>query len=78
MAQYRVLCDKQGKLFFFETKFPMPRGRFMQELEKLDLDNALYMEMGQDYNHGWWRNEDGSVNMQHAFYRGSNWIIFKQ
>ncbi|MBQ4034228.1 MAG: hypothetical protein II623_02070 [Paludibacteraceae bacterium] len=78
VAQYRVLCDKQGKLFFFETKYPMPRGRFMQELEKLDLDNALYMEMGQDYNHGWWRNEDGSVNMQHAFYRGSNWIIFKQ
>ena len=77
VANYRVLCDKQGRLFFFETKYAMPRGRFMDELDKLDLDNALYMEMGQDYNHGWWRNEDGSLNMQHSFYRGSNWVVFK-
>lgn len=78
VANYRVLCDKQGKLFFFETTHAMPRARFMDELAKLDVDNALYMEMGQDYNHGWWRNEDGSLNLQHSFYRGSNWVVFKK
>lgn len=78
VAYYRVLCEKFGHIFFFETKVPMPRARFMAELAKMKLDNALYMEMGQDYNHTWWRNEDGSVTIQHPFYRGSNWLVFKK
>lgn len=78
VAFYRVVCEKDGSFFIFETTKPMPRGRFMEELASLKVDNALYMEMGQDYNHSWWRNTDGTITIQHEFYRGTNWLVFKK
>lgn len=78
VANYRTLCIKDGRIFFFETLMPMPLSRFLTELEKLEVENAVYMEMGQDYNHTWWRNEDGSATIQFPFYRGSNWLVFKR
>lgn len=78
VAGYRALCSKQGRLFLFETTVPMTLERYLKEIAKLEVDDAVYMEMGQDYNHTWWRNEGGTATIQFPFYRGTNWIVFKQ
>ena len=78
VASYRVLCERKGELFLFETRCAMTRRRFMEELRKLDVDNAMYMEMGQDYNHTWWRNQDGKATVQYEKVNGSNWIVFEK
>ncbi|MCQ2191276.1 MAG: hypothetical protein MJZ23_00250 [Paludibacteraceae bacterium] len=78
IAYYRVLCEKDDTLFFFESTIAMPLWRFLLELEQMHVSNALYMEMGKDWDYTWWRNANGSTTVQHPLVNGSNWLIFKK
>lgn len=78
VAYYRVLGEFDNKLSFFESTVPMTLERFLVELRKLHPSNALYMEMGKNWNYTWWRNANGNCTMQHPYVNGSNWIVFKK
>ena len=55
-------------------------GIIMAFLEKLGVTHALYLDMGNGWNHSWYRSNDGDVieihPKTHSF--ATNWIVFKK
>ena len=53
---------------------------FMEELDRLGVTNAIYMDMGAGWNHSWWRDGKGKAHEIHPVADKSryctNWITF--
>lgn len=76
--RYRALCEIDGKLCVVDCAWNLPFGHFMDGLEKLGVDNALYCDMGRGWNYSWYRQDDGSVKelFPTPGKYTTNWIAF--
>ena len=80
VAQFRALCEKDGRLCIVDSRDTVPYERFVAMLEEFAPRHALYMDMGAGWNHSWWRDADGKVHEIHPVAEKSryctNWITF--
>lgn len=78
---YRALCEWNGKLCVVEAKQSLPYSEFVAMLEKLQVRNALYLDMGSGWNYSWYRDSEGHLHEIHPQKPWSkyqtNWIVFK-
>ena len=76
--EYRALCEYQGKLCIIDSKEVVSYASFIESLEKIGVTHALYLDMGNGWNHSWYRDNDGNVveihPKTHCF--TTNWIVF--
>ena len=60
---------------------PLTGKIFYEQLVKLKVKNALYLDMGEGWNYSWYRDKFGDVHEIHPQIAGSeyqtNWIVFK-
>ena len=73
--QYAI---ERGKLCVVDCAWNLPFGHFMDGLEKLGVDNALYCDMGRGWNYSCYRQDDGSVKelFPTPGKYTTNWIAF--
>lgn len=77
-----VVIFVSGKIAMIESKTPITLQEFANDLIKLQVQNAIYTDMG-SYDEGWVRSpEDKTVksigkNRSQTKYQ-SNWLIFKK
>ena len=52
----------------------------MEELQKLGVTNAIYMDMGAGWNYSWYRQASGKVLMLFGFPVpwSHNWVVFRK
>lgn len=79
---YRALCDLKGKLCIIESQNSMAYSDFVNELKKLGVKHALYLDMGGGWNYSWYRDAKGNTHIIHPQNKGSiyqtNWIVFRK
>ena len=80
VAQFRALCEKDGRLCIVDSRDEVSYEKFVTMLEEFGPRHALYMDMGAGWNHSWWRDADGKVHEIHPMAEKSryctNWITF--
>ena len=53
---YRTLAELNGHLCIIDSVRMIKFDDFMEELQRLGVTNALYMDMGAGWNYSWYRN----------------------
>lgn len=77
---YRTLAQLNGELCIIDSKEMMNFEDYIKELQKLDVTNALYMDMGAGWNYSWYRKNDGraKVLFNLPVPWSHNWVVFKK
>lgn len=77
---YRTLAELNGNLCIIDSCRMMHFDDFMEELMRLGVTNALYMDMGAGWNYSWYRNGDGKVVTLFGLPVpwSHNWIVFHE
>ena len=77
---YRTLAELNGNLCIIDSVNMMHFTQFMEELQRLGVTNALYMDMGAGWNYSWYRNAaDKDVTLFGLPVPWShNWVVFKK
>ena len=75
---FRALCERRGKLCVIESRQSVYFPEFIKYLGRYGVTEALYLDMGEGWNHSWYRDNEG---MAHDIYPKShdyctNWIAF--
>ena len=75
---YRTLAELNGSLCIIDSVNMMHFDEFMEELQRIGVTNALYMDMGAGWNYSWYRNAyDKVVTLFGLPVPWShNWIVF--
>ncbi|MBQ1820118.1 MAG: hypothetical protein II117_00810 [Clostridia bacterium] len=77
---YRTLAELNGHLCIIDSVNMLHFEAFLEELQRLGVTNALYMDMGAGWNYSWYRNAaDRVVTLFGLPVPWShNWIVFRQ
>lgn len=77
---YRALCIKTGTLFIADSREKIPYKEFVNRLQSLGVDEALYLDMGIGWNHSWFRDNHNQVQeiFPHTHDYTTNWIVFRK
>ena len=77
---YRTLAELNGNLCIIDSVNMLHFEDFMEELHRLGVTNALYMDMGAGWNYSWYRNAAGRVVTLFGLPVpwSHNWIVFKK
>ena len=77
---YRTLAELNGNLCIIDSVKMMHFTEFMEELQKLGVTNAIYMDMGAGWNYSWYRQVSGKVLMLFGFPVpwSHNWVVFRK
>lgn len=80
VRSYRVLAELNGGLCIIDSIEMMPFNEFIDKLEKLNVTNALYMDMGAGWNYSWYRKTTGKVKTLFGLKVpwSHNWIVFRE
>lgn len=75
---FRALCEKDNNLCIIESTSNIEFGNFKSRLIELNVSEALYLDMGNGWNHAWYRVSNDSVNVLHPKTHNycTNWITF--
>ena len=75
---YRTLAELNGHLCIIDSVRMIRFDDFMEELHRLGVTNALYMDMGAGWNYSWYRKADGSVKeiFSSPGQYTTNWVTF--
>lgn len=77
---YRTLAELNGNLCIIDSVNMMHFTDFMEELQKIGVTNAVYMDMGAGWNYSWYRRPSGKVmtlfNLPVPW--SHNWIVFRK
>ena len=78
--EYRALCEYNSKLCVIDSKGVVSYASFIKSLENIGVTHALYLDMGNGWNHSWYRNNDGKVVEIHPKTHSytTNWLVFKK
>ena len=77
---YRTLAELNGNLCVIDsvkmTHFP----EFLAEVQKLGVENAIYMDMGAGWNYSWYRQLSGKVLTLFGLSVpwSHNWLVFRE
>ena len=77
---YRTLAELNGHVCIIDSVNMLHFDEFMDELSRLGVTNALYMDMGAGWNYSWYRN---AANKAVTLFGlpvpwSHNWIVFKK
>ncbi|MBR1622981.1 MAG: hypothetical protein IJ675_03615 [Pseudobutyrivibrio sp.] len=77
---YRALAELNGNLCIIDSCRMMRFDDFIDELTRLGVTNALYMDMGAGWNYSWYRNDSGKVVTLFGLPVpwSHNWIVFQE
>ena len=76
---YRTLAELNGNLCIIDSVKMMHFTAFMEELQKLGVANAIYMDMGAGWNYSWYREVSGKVRTLFGLSVpwSHNWVVFR-
>ena len=76
---YRTLAELNGNLCIIDSVKMMHFTAFMEELQKLGVTNAIYMDMGAGWNYSWYREVSGKVRTLFGLSVpwSHNWVVFR-
>lgn len=77
---YRTLAELNGNLCIIDSVNMLHFEEFMEELHRLGVANALYMDMGAGWNYSWLRETSGRVITLFGLPVpwSHNWIVFRK
>ena len=77
---YRTLAELNGHLCVIDSIHMLHFEDFMEELQRLGVTNALYMDMGAGWNYSWYRNALGRVVTLFGLRVpwSHNWVVFQK
>ncbi len=77
---YRTLAELNGNVCIIDSVNMMHFDDFMEELKRLGVTNAVYMDMGAGWNYSWYRNAAGKVVTLFGLPVpwSHNWIVFRK
>lgn len=77
---YRTLAELNGNLCIIDSCRMMQFSDFMEEIERLGVTNALYMDMGAGWNYSWYRNAAEKVVTLFGLPVpwSHNWVVFRK
>ncbi len=77
---YRTLAELNGHLCIIDSVNMMHFDEFMEELCRLGVTNAVYMDMGAGWNYSWYRRPSGKVTTLFGLPVpwSHNWLVFRQ
>jgi hypothetical protein len=75
--QFRALCEIGGRLCIADSNSVVTFGDFKQLLKAQNATNAIYLDMGDGWNHSWYRTNEGVVELHPKTHNYcTNWITF--
>ena len=76
---YRCIAQKAGQTYIIESKEVVKFSFFVECLIEIGIENALYLDMGNGWNHSFYRNVKGEVHILHPKTHGycTNWLVVK-
>ena len=77
---YRALAELNGHICIVDSVNMLQFEAFMEELQRIGVTNALYMDMGAGWNYSWYRNAYGRVVTLFGLPVpwSHNWIVFRK
>ena len=74
---YRCIAQKDGRYYIIESREVVAYSMFLDYLLDFGVENALYLDMGQGWNHSFYRDEQGEVHILHPYVHPycTNWIV---
>ncbi len=77
---YRTLAELNGQLCIIDSVKMLHFDEFMEELQRLGVTNAVYMDMGAGWNYSWYRCPTGKVKTLFGLPVpwSHNWVVFRQ
>ncbi len=77
---YRTLAELNGNMCVIDSVRMMHFDEFMEELDRLGVTNAVYMDMGAGWNYSWYRKATGKVRTLFGLPVpwSHNWIVFRK
>ena len=77
---YRTLAELNGNLCVIDSIHMLHFEEFMEELHRLGVTNALYMDMGAGWNYSWYRDALGRVVSLFGLPVpwSHNWVVFRK
>ena len=77
---YRTLAELNGHLCVIDSLRMIQFDAFMEELQRLGVTNALYMDMGAGWNYSWYRNAAERVVTLFGLPVpwSHNWVVFRK
>ena len=77
---YRTLAELNGHVCIIDSVNMLHFDAFMEELHRLGVTNALYMDMGAGWNYSWYRNAQGLVVTLFGLPVpwSHNWVVFRK
>ncbi len=77
---YRTMAELNGHLCIIDSVKMMHFTEFMEELQKLGVTNAIYMDMGAGWNYSWYRQVSGKVRTLFGLPVpwSHNWVVFRK
>ena len=79
---FRSLCCLNGELCIVDSKEEIRYAEYVELLEQIGVQYALYLDMGSGWNHSWYRERPaGEVTVIHPWVEKckytTNWIVFR-
>lgn len=76
--EFRALCEFKNRVCVIDSKRVVEFKTFKDDLLKIGVTEALYLDMGPGWNHSWWRDKEGNVRVIHLKTHNftTNWITF--
>lgn len=74
---FRTLCSKDNQLYIIESDSVISFGEFKQRLLSFGISDAIYIDMGDGWNHAWYRDKDNIIELhpkRHDYC--TNWVTF--
>lgn len=77
---YRTLAELNGNLCIIDSRRMMHFDEFIEEVRRLGVTNALYMDMGAGWNYSWYRNAAQKVVTLFGLPVpwSHNWVVFQK
>ena len=79
---YRAACKTlDGAFLIIQSESALTLRDFMDALPKMDISEALYLDMGRGWNYGWYRPTTGSPAINFFDYKSpyqTNWLVIRQ
>ena len=74
---YRCIAQKAGRTYVIESKEVVKFDFFVNQLVEIGVENALYMDMGNGWNHSFYRDEAGEAHILHPKTHEycTNWLV---
>ncbi|MDO4187667.1 MAG: hypothetical protein Q4D29_01635 [Lachnospiraceae bacterium] len=80
VRSYRVIAELNGNLCIIDSIEMMHFDDFLIKLKELNVENALYMDMGAGWNYSWYRKTTGTPKTLFGLKVpwSHNWVVFRK